>query len=67
MLSTGYQYGLGNKMYQKLNLPKTAALVHFSIYRVGIGNVIYKIVFRIANNNKDFLFQFFIATTLRSL
>lgn len=67
MLSTGYQCGMGNKMYQKLNLPKTAALVHLSIYRVGIGDAIYKIVLRIANNNEKFLFQLFIATTLRSL
>jgi len=54
MLSTGYQCGLGNKMYQKLNLPMTAALVHLSINRVGIGNAIYKIVFRIASNNEKF-------------
>lgn len=54
MLSKGYQCGLGNKMYRKLNLPKTAALVHLSIYRVGIGDAIYKIVLRIANNKQKF-------------
>jgi len=54
MPSRGYQCGLGNKIYQKFNLPLRAALVHLRIYRVGIGDVIYKIVLRITNNNEKF-------------
>ena len=71
MLSTGYQCGLGNKMYQKFNLPLRAALVHLRIYRVGIGDAIYKIVIRIANNNGKFFISIVycnnIAQSLKSI